>query len=156
MISESSAWWPSHGTGIRVQPASPGISSNSCVRSGAVTSYTAPSSLLMMSCSVRVNLTNDSGFRHTMVSAIASFPLFIIPASVQHVGRPHIRCGNHYAIRKLTKIGHLAENKNWRDSPIDEFWQNLLLKSIEDRVRRRGLAVAGRICSLEAILVDLQ
>jgi hypothetical protein len=59
---------------IRGHATSRGINSNSCVRSGAVTSYTAPSSLLMIRCSVRVNLTNGSGFRHTIVSAITQPP----------------------------------------------------------------------------------
>jgi hypothetical protein len=46
------------------------MTSNSCVRSGAVTEYTAPNSLLMIRSSVRENLTNEDGFRHTIVSAI--------------------------------------------------------------------------------------
>jgi hypothetical protein len=48
----------------------PSMTSNTCVKSGAVTAYTSPNSLVMIRSGVRENLTNENGFRHTIVSAI--------------------------------------------------------------------------------------
>jgi hypothetical protein len=55
----------------RTRPSSPSrtVASISVMRSGAVTGDVAPNSLLMIRCSVRLNLTSGSEFRHTIASA---------------------------------------------------------------------------------------
>ena len=55
---------------IRVQATAPSITSNSCVRSGPVTEYTAPNRSFRIRCSVRLLFINETGFRHTIVRSI--------------------------------------------------------------------------------------
>src|SRR5713101_8794216 len=65
----------------RVQETSPSITSYSCVRSGAVTAYTAPNRSFLIRCSVRLVLINGSGFRHTIFRSITR----LLDSTPQHL-----------------------------------------------------------------------
>jgi hypothetical protein len=78
-----------------------------------VTAWAAPSSLVMISCSIRVNLTNESRVRHTIVSAITqlldSVGHFRIVPSIGCDAVTHPSNGNHGANYKLLKIRGLID-----------------------------------------------
>jgi hypothetical protein len=110
----------------------------------------------MIRCSVRVNLTNGIGFRHTIGCSVTEFlgiyHFVKIPTSAVICGRHTLCYGNHSANRKLLKLHDLFGLNDCRISgncrnPYNICW---VCEEIEPR-----LAVSRGVCSFELMLVDL-
>src|SRR5713101_4605297 len=118
----------------RVQETSPSITSYSCVRSGAVTAYTAPNRSFLIRCSVRLVLINGSGFRHTIFRSVTQllsiFILFEILTAAVACGPLHPCNGNHRANFKLLTLSVLmsiqvASFRNVYEISETVFWGSL-------------------------------